>query len=62
MFKGFNNVFYINKLCLINIDFFLNQSVDDTQLFLIQKNKKEEFIIKNIMTEMKNKKRRKWRK
>ena len=58
IFKDFNNAFYINKLHLANIDFFFNQSVDNTQSPLIQKNKKEGFIIKNIITKMKNKKKK----
>ena len=57
--KNLNNTFYINKLHLTNIDFLLNQSVDDMQPSSIQENKKKIFIVENIMIEMKNKKRKK---
>ena len=60
--KDLNNTFYVNKLHLINVDLFLNQSVDNMQFLLIQKNKKERFIIENIMIKIKNKKRRKQKK
>ena len=62
MSKGLNNAFYINKLCLINTNPFLSQFMDDIQLFSIQKNKKERFIIKDIITKIKNKKEKKWKK
>ena len=62
MFKGFNNVFYVDKLCLINIDFFLSQFVSNVQFFLIQKDEEEGFVIEDIMAEVKNKKGRGWRK
>ena len=62
MSKGFNNAFYVDKLYLININFFLNQSVDDVQFSLIQKNRKEKFVVEDIMAEIKNKKGRGWRK
>ena len=60
--KGLNDVFYIDKLCLANIDFFLSQFGDDVQSFSIQEDGKERFVMKNIMTEMKNKKGRRWKK
>ena len=59
MSKGFNNIFYINKLHLTNIDLLLNQFGDNTQPFSIQKDGEERFIIKNIITEIKNKKKKK---
>ena len=57
--KDLNNTFHIDKLRLANTDSLPNQSENNTQPPLIQKNKKKGFIIKNIMAEVKNKKRKK---
>ena len=59
IFKDFNNAFHVNKLYLANTDPLLNQSMDNTQSFSIQKNGEKEFVIKDIMAEMKNKKKKK---
>ena len=56
--KNLNNAFYINKLHLININLLLNQPVDNMQSPPIQKNRKKGFIIKNIIIEVKNKKKK----
>ena len=58
MSKGLNNVFYINKLHLINANLFSNQPMDDTQPPPIQKDKKEGFMIKDIIIKIKNKKKK----
>ena len=50
MFRDINDLFYIDKLCLINNDLFFNQLVNDLQSPSIQKNSMKGFIIKNIMT------------
>ena len=62
IFKNLNNVFHINKLYLINTDPLPNQPGDDVQSFSIQKDEEEGFMMENIMTEIKNKKRRRWKK
>ena len=60
--KGFNNTFYVDKLYLANINSLPSQPKDDMQSPPIQKDKKEGFVVEDIMTEVKNKKRRGWKK
>ena len=57
MSKNLNNIFYINKLCLINIDSLLSQFIDNTQPFSIQGDKKEEFYNKKHYNKKKIKKK-----
>ena len=57
--KDFNDTFHVDKLCLANTDPLLNQPGNNAQPFPIQKDRKEGFIIKNIMAEVKNKKKKK---
>ena len=56
--KDFNNTFYVNKLYLTNTDPLLSQFMDNMQPLSIQKDEEERFVVKNIITEIKNKKRR----
>ena len=56
--KSLNNIFYVDKLCLVNVDSFLSQPINNMQFFSIQEDRKERFVIEDIITEIKNKKRR----
>ena len=60
--KGINDVFYVNKLCAASINLFFNQLIDDTQPPLIQNNGEDEWIVEEIMAEIKKKKGREWEK
>ena len=51
MSKDLNNIFYINKLRLINTDPLLSQPINNTQFPPIQENKKKKFVVEDIMAE-----------
>ena len=53
--SGFNNVFYVNKLHLINNNSLPNQPIDDIQPPPIQENKIKGYMMENIITEKKRK-------
>ena len=50
-----NDIFYINKLCLVNDDPLSNQSIDDIQFLPIQKNRVKGYVMENIMAKKKGK-------
>ena len=60
--KNLNNTFHVNKLRLTNTDPLLNQPGNNVQPPPIQKDKKKGFMIKDIITEVKNKKEKRWKK
>ena len=57
--KDINDVFYVNKLCVINTDLFFSQLVDDIQPPPIQNNSENEWIVEEIMAKIKKKKEKK---
>ena len=60
--KDLNDTFHIDKLRLANADLLLSQPGDDVQSLPIQKDRKEGFVVEDIMAEVKNKKGRGWKK
>ena len=63
--RDINNLFHVDKLYLINNNSLFSQPVNDLQFSPIQKNSMEEFVIKNIMTKIiikiKKKQRKKYK-
>ena len=63
--RDINNLFHVDKLYLTNNNSLFSQPVNDLQFSPIQKNSMEEFVIKNIMTKIiikiKKKQRKKYK-
>ena len=60
--KSINNAFYVNILYIISTDFFFSQLINNIQFLPIQDDGEDEWIIKKIITEIKKKREKKWKK